>query len=38
LNKPLIVLTFASPLVRMKETNGRREPIEMDLLDYNKEF
>jgi hypothetical protein len=32
------VLTFASPLVRIKETNGVKEYIEMDLLDYGKEF
>jgi hypothetical protein len=38
LDKPLVVLTFASPLVRIKETNGIKEHIEMDLLDFSKEF
>lgn len=32
------MLTYASPLVRVKETNGVKEMIEMDLLDFSKEF
>jgi hypothetical protein len=35
LEKPLVVLTFASPLVR-KNDNGFL--VEMELLDYAKEF
>lgn len=38
LDKPLVVLAFASPLIRIKETNGMKEYLEMDLLDYSKEF
>jgi hypothetical protein len=38
LDKPLVVLTYASPLVRVKETDNVKEYIEMDLLEYNKEF
>ena len=34
----MVVLTYASPLVRVKETDNVKEYIEMDLLEYNKEF
>ena len=35
LDKPLIVLTFASPLVRKHQDD---KLFEMELLDYSKEF
>ena len=38
LEKPLVVLAYASPLVRIKQTDGLKEYVEMDLLDYQKEF
>jgi hypothetical protein len=38
LDKPLVVMTFASPLVRVKFIESKREILEMDLLDYSKEF
>jgi hypothetical protein len=34
LNKPLVVLAFASPLVRLRQHEGLTQMLEMDLLDY----
>jgi len=38
--KPLVALTFSSPLVRELEDvkTGEIQTIQMALLDYNKEF